>query len=217
MIKALGFDFDGTIIMSEKNKGKEMAAVFRENFSIMTGVKTDYEKLAGYGHSRDKKVEILFKKYLRRKPTIKEKKMVGDHFGEHYQRDLANCPLFQCTNVIKELKKQVKFMFLLSLENRKEVVMIVRRCGIENYFDEILGGPKSKIVNFRHILKKHKLKPSEVIYIGDNHSDVVAGKKMKIKVILLTGTNTFTNLKRDLQADFVFSNLCSLPAKIEQF
>ena len=68
-----------------------------------------------------------------------------------------------------------------------------------------------KTENLRHILKKHHLKPSEVLYIGDAHSDVIASRKMKVKVILLGKQHTFEKLKDDLEADFRFSNLCELP------
>ena len=46
-IKAIGFDFDGTLIMSEKSKSKEMAKVFEEKFGIKNGVQAHYEKLVG--------------------------------------------------------------------------------------------------------------------------------------------------------------------------
>ncbi len=210
MIRAVGFDFDGTLIMSEDKKGPAMASVFREKFGLKRGVRKEYEKLIGKGYSRDDKVEKLFEYFLDRKTTKKEKKMVADHFGEHYVKNMRFCPLFQCSNIIKELRRQVDFMFLLSLENIKEVKKIAGHCGVAKYFDEILGGPTSKINNFNHVLRKHKLKPSEVIYIGDAHSDVVASKKKKIKVVLLGKKHTFHKLKEDLSADFVFSSLCTL-------
>ena len=108
-------------------------------------------------------------------------------------------------------------MFMLSLENEREVKKVAIHCGLSKYFDEILGGPTSKIDNLKHVLKKHKLKPSEVLYIGDAHSDVVASKKMKIKVVLLGKKHVFDKLKEDLAADFVFSNLCEVPHQIKKF
>ncbi len=212
--KIIGFDFDGTIIMSEDKKAPAMAAVFKEKFGIKRGVKKEYEKLIGKGYNRDMKVIKLFEIFLKRTPKKKELKIVADHFGAHYMKDMKNCPLFQCTNIIKELKKQVKYMFLLSLENEKEVRKVANRCGVAKYFDEILGGPKPKTKHLENVLKKQKVKPEEVLYIGDAHSDVVASKKMKIKVVLLGKKHLFKKLKEDLQADFVFSSLCDLPHKL---
>jgi phosphoglycolate phosphatase len=213
-IKAVGFDFDGTLISSEDKKSIEMAKVFKEKFGIKRGVKTAYEKLIGTGKNRHEKVESLFAQFIKRKPTKKELKEVENHFGKHYEKSLSTCPLFECTNVITELKKQVKFLFLLSLENKKEVKRVLKHCGLEKYFNEVLGGPETKVNNLSGIIKKQKLKPSEIIYIGDSHSDVIASKKLGMKVVLLGKKHTYLRLKEDLEADFVFSNLCDLPHKI---
>jgi len=216
MIKAVGFDFDGTLIMSEEKKAEEFAKVFKEKFKCKKGVISAYKKLSGTGRNRSAKVEALFEQFLKRKPSKKELKIVEDHFGKHYENSLKGCPLFKCTNIIKELKKQVKFLFLLSLENKKEVKKVAQHCKIAKYFDEVLGGPKSKVDNLLHVLKKHKLKHSEVIYIGDAHSDVVASKKVKVKIILIGKKHTYEKLKEDLEADFKFSSLCEVPYSVKE-
>ena len=214
-IKAIGFDFDGTLIMSEDKKSGEMASVFNEKFGITKGVKKAYEKLVGTGKNRNQKVDYLFKQFMKRKPTKKELQDISNHFGDHYAQDMGKCPLFQCTNIIKELKEQVDFMFLLSLENKKEVKLVAQQCGVAQYFDSILGGPTSKVENLQEVITKHTFKPQEILYIGDSHSDVVASKKLKMKVILLGKKHTYEKLKEDLKADFVFSSLCEIPHSIK--
>ncbi len=210
-IRAIGFDFDGTLIMSEVQKAEQMAIVFREKFKVQKGVLAAYKKLAEKALSREEKVKALFWRLLHRKPTKRELKIITEHFGEHYERSLRTCPLFQCTNIIQELKQQVDFVFLLSLEDTKEVRRIANHCGLGQYFDEILGGPMPKVENLKHVLKKHKLKPQEVLYIGDAHSDIVASKKVKVKTILLGKRHLYERLKEDLDADFRISNLCKVP------
>lgn len=217
MIKAVGFDFDGTLIMSEEEKTQAMAQVFEECYGIKKGVKSAYKKLVGRGKTRHDKVVELVKRFLKRKPTKKEMKEIEDHFGYHYKKSLRTCPLFQCTNVIKELKKQVKFLFLLSLENKKEVKKVLKHCGLAKYFDEVLGGPKTKKENLEHVLTKHHLQHHEVLYIGDSQSDIVASKKEKIKVVLISKKFSYKQLKETLEADFVFSSLCDLPHNIQKF
>ncbi|MBI4152405.1 HAD family hydrolase [Candidatus Woesearchaeota archaeon] len=210
-IKAVGFDFDGTLIVSEEQKAKAMAEIFREQFGIKKGVEKAYASLVGSASNRHQKVNSLFQKLLHRTPTVRERQSVAREFGKHYQRHMKMCPLFQCSNLIKELRKQVSFLFLLSLENKKEVTAIAQHCGVAKHFDEILGGPKPKVENLLHIIKKHKLKPHQVLYIGDAHSDVIASKKMNVRVVLLGKKHTYERLKEDLAADFVFSSLCDVP------
>ncbi len=215
-IHAVGFDFDGTLIMSEEQKARQMAIVFREKFAVKKEVETAYKKLSGKALNREGKVKALFKLFLKRKPTKKEVKMVKDHFGKHYEKSLRNCPLFGCTNILKELKEQVDFLFLLSLEDKKEVVKVAAKCGVAQYFDEILGGPRPKVEHLKHVLKKHKLKPSEVIYVGDAHSDVIASRKVRVKTILIGKKHRYEKLKEDLEADFRFSNLCAVPFGVKK-
>jgi phosphoglycolate phosphatase-like HAD superfamily hydrolase len=215
-VEAIGFDFDGTLIVSEETKALEMVKVFNEKLGIKRGVGTAYKKLVGKSFNREQKVLFLFKKFLKRNPTKKELKDIKNHFGEHYRKSLWTCPLFQCTNVIKELKKQVKFLFLLSLEDKKEVKKLIKHCGLGSYFDEVLGGPKSKVDNLEHVIKKHKLKPRELLYIGDSKGDVVASKKKGIRVVLVKKRFRYKDLKDTLEADFVFSSLCELPHDIKK-
>jgi len=213
-IKAVGFDFDGTLIMSEQQKAKAMADIFRESFNIKKDVTKAYQKASLLGLNREKKINLLFQHVFRRQPTKKEFATITNQFSQRYQQSMNTCPLFQCSNMIKELQSQVKFIFLLSLENTREVTAIAKHCGVAQYFDEILGGPKSKVENLQHILRKHNLQSTEVIYIGDSHSDVIASKKLKIKVVLLGKKHTYEKLKEDLAADFRFSSLCDLPRDI---
>tara|TARA_Y100000310_G_scaffold313220_1_gene361315 strand:- start:2467 stop:3129 length:663 start_codon:yes stop_codon:yes gene_type:complete len=211
-IKAIGFDFDGTLIVSEHSKAEEMAKVFQEKFGIKKGVQQAYKKLRG--QNRHQKVNALFQQFVKRKPTQKELKEIEDHFGKHYFQSMKTCPLFQCTNIIGELKKQVKFLFLLSLEEKKDVKKLIKHCGLEKYFDEILGGPKSKIDNLDHVTKKHHLQPQEIIYIGDSPGDIIAGKKKKIKVILIGQKFNYSAFRKKLGSQFVLSSLCDLPEQI---
>ncbi|MBI2666023.1 HAD family hydrolase [Candidatus Woesearchaeota archaeon] len=214
-IKAIGFDFDGTLIESEEEKMQEMAEMFRKKFGVHKGFHNAYIEIRKIALNRKQKIKKIFQNLLQREPTGKELKLLQDHFGKHYQRRLQTCPLFQCHQLVKELRKQVKFLFLLSLEEKKEVQQVARHCGIAQYFDEILGGPKGKVEHLLHIVKKHHLKPSEVMYVGDSHSDVAASKKAGIKVILVGKKRTYEQLKDDLQADFVLSNLCDVQKKID--
>lgn len=216
-IRAVGFDFDGTLIMSEEKKIAEITTVFREKFKITKGVVAAYKNLSNKALNRAQKIEAMCLKLLKRKPTLKEQQDIAQDFGKHYEQSLRTCPLFQCTNIIKELKKQVNFIFLLSLEDAKEVKQIASHCGLAKYFDEILGGPNSKVDNLKHILKKHHLKPQEVVYIADATSDIVASKKVKVKVVLIQKRFSYKKLRESLEADFAFSSLCDLPITIDKY
>jgi len=209
-IKAVGFDFDDTLISTENKKYKLLEDAINKNFGTKNGIKKEYIKLRGK-YNRIQKIEIILTKLLKRKPTKKEIQAVSKEFSKNYKSLLSNCPLFECTNILKELKKQVNFLFLISLEKKGDVREVAKHCGIGKYFNEILGGPKSKLQNLKHVLKKHKLKPGQVIYIGDLKNDIIVSKKLKLKAVGIHKNFTHRKLLKKLGADFTFSNLCEVP------
>ena len=213
-IKAIGFDFDGTLIMSEEEKANIAEEIFKKHCGVHKGIRTTYRSLVGKGFNRSQKIEKIFKKCVGRKPTQAEMQKLNKIFSKEYEKRMEICPLAACVNVLQELRDQTQFMFLLSLENKTQVRNVAKHCKLDKYFDEILGGPKSKIENLNHVLKKHGIKPEEVIYIGDSTGDIIASKKLNIKVIGIRGEFNYQKIMKKLGADFTFSNLCKLPLKI---
>src|SRR3989344_3175835 len=211
-IKAIGFDFDGTLIISEKDKAELFEEIFYKIYGLKKGVKRVYHNLSGK-INRQEKIELLIQKLLNRKPTKQEIKEFSYAFSKGYEYRLSSCPLVLCTDILKGLKKQVKFMFLLSLENRNVVVDVAKHCGLAKYFHEILGGPKSKIDNFRHIINKHGIRPEEAVYIGDSKKDITLSKELNFKVIGIQKNFSYRSALKKLGADFTISNLCGIPLR----
>ncbi len=216
-IQAVGFDFDGTLILSEKIKAQAFAKIFHDLYNINHGLEPFYQKISKEGISRQEKITQLMHHFLKRPPTKKEIKNINQLFTQFYETSLRTCPLFACTNILSELKKKVNFLFLLSLEEKSDVLQILKHCGLHRYFNEVLGGPASKVDNLKHIIKKHHLNPSQIIYVGDKTSDIIACKKVKIKVVLLQKRFNYHTLRETLAADFVFSSLCDLPLDINKY
>src|SRR3989338_5154751 len=121
-MKAVGFDFDGTLIVSDQIKQKIYFDIFFERYRVRV-------KYNGKALNREEKIKYFFKRFVKRKFTGVEVKAVSEEFGKRYAKSLRTCPLFQCTNLVRELRRQVEFTFLLSLENRVEVVSLLKHCG----------------------------------------------------------------------------------------
>jgi HAD superfamily hydrolase (TIGR01509 family) len=146
-------------------------------------------------------------------PTKKQFDKINYAFSKGYEYEMASCPLITCAKDIRKLAKKVEFMFLLSLENQKEVITVAKHCGMDSYFNEILGGPKDKIKNFTHVIKKHKVKPSEALYIGDSIHDITTAKEVGFHAIGVT--KSFLKRRRMIAygADATFKMLCNIPFK----
>ncbi|MFC1686052.1 HAD family hydrolase [Nanoarchaeota archaeon] len=209
-IKAVGFDFDDTLVSTEGGKDEIIVKVICNLYGIKKGIKPLYKTLKGRLNRRDKLKKILTK-VLKRKPTKKEIDKADRAFSKRYRELFKTCPLFKCTNILRELKNQVDFTFLLSLEKRTDVLAMAKHCGVKKYFDEVLGGPKSKMQNFKHVLKKHKIKPKEAIYVGDRKNDIIVSKRLGIKSIGIQKDFNYRKLLKKLGADFTFSSLCAVP------
>ncbi|MFH1836396.1 MAG: HAD-IA family hydrolase [Methanobacteriota archaeon] len=209
-IKAVGFDFDDTLVMSEKEKENVFTEIFAAKYGIKKEVRKEYQSLRGKANRREK-IDLITEKLVGKKPSKREVNEFYNAFSAGYRYKMSLCPLVQCTNILKEVKEQTEFMFLLSLEEKRDVVASAEKCGLDAYFDEILGGPKPKIENFRHIVEEHGYQPDEVVYIGDSKGDIINAKKVGFKAIGIQKNATSQNLLKQLGADFTFSKLCYLP------
>jgi len=213
-IDAIGFDFDDTLFVSETDKARIIAKIFKQCCSATSGVNAEYRKLVGTGIAVEKKLKMIFRKFVHRIPKKKELAMVRKMYDYEYSKSLLSCKLMQCSNIIRDLRKQIKVLFIVTLNPAKEVIPALKHCGMLKYFDEVCGGPKTKVQNFRGILKKYKLNANNVVFIGDSNGDLRSAKKAKIHFIGLTKSNARRQLMRKLGAHFTFSSLCDIPPEL---
>lgn len=212
-IRAVGFDFDNTLIFSEKEKEKIVEEIFSNKYSLKkTDIRREYFKIKGKCN-RENKFKKLIKVLLNRKATPEELNQLNFSFSKGYAYKLSECPIVTCKHIFRELREQVDFLFLLTLENKKDVAEIAKHCEVAKYFDEILGGPVDKITNLQHIIKKYHLKPQEILYVGDMEGDVISSEKLNIQSIGITKDFKYEQLLKELGAEFTFTDVCKIPYK----
>jgi len=81
-------------------------------------------------------------------------------------------------------------------------LILLRHLGLENYFDYVLcadkisrGKPHPQILNT--IRKRFRVKPDEVLYVGDMPIDLQAGLRAGIKTVLVgTGSSSIRELQQ---------------------
>ena len=64
-----------------------------------------------------------------------------------------------------------------------EIVYILKRRDLVNYFSEIYGAPKTKKLIVSYILHQGNYNPAECLYIGDAMSDYYAAQKGGVKFL----------------------------------
>ena len=65
-----------------------------------------------------------------------------------------------------------------------EMINIINKKQLNNYFKSIYGSPEEKTKHVNNIISQNTYKKNEVIFIGDADTDILAAKENDISIIL---------------------------------
>ncbi|MAF35463.1 hypothetical protein CMO91_06500 [Candidatus Woesearchaeota archaeon] len=210
-IKAVGFDFDGTLFLTEGEKSR-IAAETLQFVCKAKDARKEYVKLVGTGLSTHDKFRKLYRKLCGR-PTEEQIRALEAVFDMQYKKQLNACPLVQCTSVLKDIRKNVKSLFLVSLTDQKLLEESLKHCGLYKHFTDIYGG-SNKLAKFKSVLKKYKLKPHEVLYVGDAKNDALQSMRAKIHFVGMTSKPDKAKVLQRMGAHTTIKNLCEFPTTL---
>ena len=201
MIKAVIFDFDGTLANRQNYAAREMRGFVKEFFPHLKEDSIDFETIVqdmlnfdGYGNT-DKNVvaQLIAQKYKINIDGKTYRKWWLDHMLEYV------CVFDDTFETLEYLKKKYK---LAILTNGQEYVQRgkVRMSGVEPYMDYVvasgeIGIHKPDIRAFHHVCDKLNIKPEEAVFVGDIFStDIIGAYKAGMKPIWIwTDPNRDTN------------------------
>lgn len=191
MIKYIIFDFDGTLVDS-KDIAIASINMLAEKYRFKKICEEDIEALRNLTIAeRCKALNV---------PLYKLPLWAAE-FYSLYKNAMKELDLF---DGIKET--------LTELRNRGYEIAIISS-NSEHIIREFLSKHKIDIINkiycsknlfgkdkiIKRFLSKHKLKSSEVIYVGDEHRDIIACKKNEVKVIWVDwGFDVIETIKPDI-------------------
>jgi len=187
MIKAIIFDFDGTladsflVTLNCANKISKEFNCKQVKYSkslhdksmhkiINEDMKLPFYKLPSY----TKKIKLLMKE------------------------EIDNIHLFEgISETMKELKKRYKIMILTSnSKNNVKHILNKENLKVNSIFSDSSIFGKHNVI--KKLLKKYNLRKDEVIYIGDEIRDIEACKKANVKIIAVSwGFNSREVLKKE--------------------
>lgn len=102
-------------------------------------------------------------------------------------------------DLLHTLKKDYKIGILSS--NSKEIINdTLKEYNIENLFEFVYSESSlfGKHVVLKRMCSKQNIDPLEVVYVGDEDRDIIAAKKVKIKIIAVTwGFNSKAKLSKE--------------------
>lgn len=135
------------------------------------------------------------------RPFIQEKdlKKALAIYRQHHRLALVkNSRLFpQTEKVLSYLKNKGYKLAVASNRPTRFSWILIRHLKIAKYFDYVLCADKLRYIKphpeiLNKIMQRFHLKPKEAVYIGDMTIDVQAGKRAKLKTVIVTGGSSTT-------------------------
>ncbi len=200
MIKLIVFDFDGTLVDTKKSIFKIVKDTFDEfNYQITTA---------------------LLKEHLGNKPIGE----ILKHLGVK-QEDIGSVIRHSNAQTIRASKKIKQADSLLVLKKLKQKKIIVSNnvspfisAVLENlnitFFDKIYGAEdfETKEQKIKEIMKKEKLSPKEVIYLGDKTVDVDVARSVGCVSVIISHKASWSTRKEVAakKPDYIIKNFSEL-------
>jgi HAD superfamily hydrolase (TIGR01549 family) len=144
------------------------------------------------------------------------KKMDKEYYSEYIKNvklDPYSIP------ILKYLKSQNIMMIILSNGHKKNVIPILEKNKIKNFFKEIIisfdkKSEKSELHSFKEILSKYALNPEDVIMVGDRDDEDMFAKRLGINTVKIKRPFDHTIGYR-LQSDYTINSLIELKKIIQ--
>jgi len=190
MVRYVLFDFDGTLVDS-LNIVIEVYNQLAEKYEAKKIEQKDIAYLKGLSIMERSKF-LNFKLY--------KFPLLALDIYKLYKHSIKDLILF---DGIKELLEELHAcgiqLAIVSTNSEHNIRACLKHNQIE-YVNEIICSNNmfGKNEDIKRFLKTHKLKDSEVIYVGDEARDIIAGKKSGVKVIWVSwGFDQIDNAKKE--------------------
>ncbi|MFB3081455.1 MAG: HAD family hydrolase [Nitrosomonadaceae bacterium] len=165
--QAIIFDFDGVLVESGDIKTQAFADLYQSYGETVVDKVVRYHNLNG-GLSRYQKFRHFQQHLLKMPPlTQDEERKLDRRFSELVvEAVIASKPVPGANELVYKEATRIP-LFIVSGTPEIELNTIVTRRGLEPYFTEVRGSPKSKQTLIAEILSTHGFTPTRVLMIGD--------------------------------------------------
>lgn len=213
-IKAIVFDWDGTLIDSMNIKVNNAAVIFAQKYSLNPDlVAQSYRRYSGV--SRRELFNLIAREHLGRDLRNIEYQAISSQFSKKNCEILENKQFFSSKNkeVLAQLHKMDLLLFISSSCLREEIERLAGFYGIDCYFSEILGSYdkfKKGIAHLSYIKQKYGLKSREIMVVGDEKADIRLAGRVGVVCVGLISKQFSDDLAQQFP-DCIISDLRQLP------
>lgn len=193
-IKLLIFDLDGTLVDAYPAIIKSFNYTMRRfNYPLQSALVI--RQAVGWGDKN------LLKPFIK----IKDLKRALFVYRKHHKISLLKgARLFpRVDKLLTYLKDKGYHLAIASNRPTRFSGILIRHLGLEKYFDYILCADRLRYIKphpeiLHKIMRRFKVKPEETLYIGDMTIDAQAGRRAKVKTIIVTiGSSTKFQIKKE--------------------
>lgn len=136
--------------------------------------------------------------------TLKEQQQVYDK----YIKKVKNVNVYPgLPDRLKVYRKKGIHMFVNSSDLPQTLLREVQVFGLDGIFTEIFADVYDKLTALKEIVKKHNLKVSDSVFIGDTDYEVWCGKEIGMKTIAVTWGYQTRQMLKQANPDFIVGSL----------
>lgn len=220
MIKLVAFDWNGTLIADAK------LAVTADNYALRPFIKKPISLQKFRDHFMIPILGYLSALGMSRNKYLYHSEEINRRFNQYYEARVDRC---RTRGGVKAALKFLKQNKITSIIYSNHVTIFIdrqlKRLGLKKYFDAVIAraeddrshmhtrGKQQKLQNY---VRFKKLKPREIISIGDSEEEIEIGKTLGYHTVAITGGyNTTARLKKH-HPDFLIHNMLELKKIIKK-
>jgi phosphoglycolate phosphatase-like HAD superfamily hydrolase len=202
MIRAVAFDFDGTLVRSNAIKRQSFYDVTAEIAGA--GAALDEIFADGFDGDRHQLFDLLSGRLApASKSAAREegRRLVSAYSERCHQQILVCEEVPGAREALTALSESGIAAFIVSATPERDLQAIVVARGLGDLVKGILGRPVEKPQHLSHILESEDLDPSELAMVGDGDDDLAAARSVGCHFIAITGTGNPAPPEADVMLD----------------
>lgn len=186
LIRHVAFDFDGTLVRSNRIKRE----CFYETLAEVPGAWALLDELFANRFHGDR--TALFGEIAHRlgNPDLDANLLAAD-YGARCRSRIATAPEVPGARAtLARLASEGMKLFLISATPQKALEEAVSDRGLSKVFELVLGAPTGKTVHLRRIMVDYGMTPSETVMVGDGLDDQSAAAETGCVFVAITDQPT---------------------------
>lgn len=197
-IKCVIFDFDDTIVFSEKMKKGVFWNLSKQYNEV--GI-SYYNNFINNGLSREDYLRGLSETVIKHSLIDNNSakflySLLLDKFNNTITNNLKNSKLIPNVDMfIKYLYDKNYVLYISSKSNEQDIISTLKHKNLLQYFKGIYGLPYSKNIHFKLIREREEIEGKNICFFGDSMSDYITSIDEKTHFIgILTGRADLQNI-----------------------